>query len=184
MSFILTIDVAPPDMILVESLYKCLTRKAWESVRQLALQKCQFRCSLCGVDEKGLNCHEVWTFSTESEARKLIEVLPLCKMCHAVRHMDRPRFQELMGFESMKEHFMKVNKCSVEDFNEYYQQHQEKAESLVSLGTDHMIAWKTDYNEYISIVVQPGNLKRGYEWKNGYLMYDMSKKFNRHLKEK
>ena len=165
MSFKLTVDVAPPDWIFTESLYRCLTRRAWENVRQTVLQKYQFRCALCEADEKGLNCHKVWSYSKENETRKLIEILPLCKMCHAVRHMDRPRFEDKIGFDGMKEHYMRVNGCSAEEFNEYYQQHQLEAESLVSLGTDHLIFWMTDFGEYTSVIAQLGNLKKGYVWK-------------------
>ena len=60
MSFKLAIDVAPSYITLVnQSLYRCLTKRAWENVRQTLLQKHQFRCAACGADEKGLNCHEV-----------------------------------------------------------------------------------------------------------------------------
>jgi hypothetical protein len=171
MSFKLAIDVAPPDMIFPgQSLYSCLTKKAWESVRQSLLQKSQFRCALCGAEEKGLNCHEVWSFSIEDETRKLIEVLPLCRMCHAVRHMDRPRFLELNGFDKMKEHFMRVNGCSLEEFDAYYQQHQKEAERFASLDTDKIVWWKTDYGEYVSIFAQPDNLKKGYVWENDYIV--------------
>jgi hypothetical protein len=172
MSFKLAIDVEPPDWIFLDSLYRRLTKRAWESVRQSVLHKYQFRCAICGADEKGLNCHEVWSFSIEDETRKLIEILPLCKMCHAVRHMDRPRFEDKIGFDKMKEHFMTVNGCSIEEFNEYYQQHQKEMKSLVS-DTNNLIYWNTDFGEYTSVVAQPGNLKKGHVWKNGYLMRDL-----------
>ncbi|HVB20313.1 MAG TPA: hypothetical protein VNG51_00020 [Ktedonobacteraceae bacterium] len=176
MTFKLAIDVAPPDMTFTESLYKCLKQRAWENVRQLVQRTYQFRCALCGADEKGLNCHEVWSFSIEDETRKLIEVLPLCRMCHAVRHMDMQRFLQSVGFDTMKEHFMSVNGCSLVEFDEYYQQHQNEAEKLVSLGTDKIIWWKTDYGQYTSIVAQLGNLRKGYVWENGYMVYHVSMK--------
>ena len=88
--------------------------------------------------------------------------------------MDRPLFEEKIGFDAMKEHFMRVNGCSAEEFNEYYQQHQKEAERLVSMGTDHLIAWKTDFGEYSPVIAQPGNLKKGLVWKNGYFFSSKS----------
>ncbi len=175
MAFKLTIDIEPSYILFAgQSLYRCLTRKAWESIRQPLLQKYQFRCALCGADEKGLNCHEVWSFSVENKTRKLVEVLPLCKMCHAVRHMDSPRsLREDLGFgyEKMKEHFLRVNGCTLEEFDEYYRQHQREVESLVYPDTGKVIlSWRTDYGEYTSILAQPGNLKKGHVWEDGLLI--------------
>lgn len=184
MSFKLTIEVAPPDWIFSNySLSSCLTKRVWESIRQLVLQKYQFKCALCEIDEKGLNCHEVWSYSKADETRKLVEVLPLCRMCHAVKHMDMPRFLEFVGFEKMKDHFMRVNGCSLEEFNEYYQQHEKKTKKLVSVvgGIGHLIVWKTDFGEFTSIVGQPSNLKRGYEWEEGYMMNNTNPKSSKKL---
>ncbi len=171
MSFKLAVDLAPSNWIFGDSLYSNLTKKAWESVRQSVLNKYQFRCAVCEADEKGLNCHEVWSFSVENGTRKLIEILPLCKMCHAVRHMDRPLIQDRYGFDEMKAHFMRVYGCSAEELHEYYQQHQKEAESLASrFESTNFVMWNTDYGEYISVVSQPGNLKKGHVWKNGYVV--------------
>lgn len=88
-----------------------LKPKMWEDVRKKVYQKNNFKCSICREKIK-LQAHEIWQFEDTTKVQKLVNIVPLCYMCHMVKHIG---FASLRGGmvtnERLIRHFMQVNKC-------------------------------------------------------------------------
>jgi hypothetical protein len=93
------------------NLRRVLKPKMWEDIRKKVYQKNNFKCSICGEKRK-LQAHEIWDFNDKSKIQKLINIIPLCFMCHMVKHIG---FASLTAGkvtnERLIKHFMDVNKC-------------------------------------------------------------------------
>jgi len=91
-----------------------LSAARWRDFRQAVFAKHGPTCAFCGARPKSLDCHEIWSYSIESDAtagrQSLVKVLPLCKSCHMVCHIG---FWSLQGkFDVALAHMMRVRKIN------------------------------------------------------------------------
>lgn len=158
----LTLELVP-DTLALHSLFRLLTTKAWNTLRKKALEECNYQCAICGASGGQLNCHEQWEYDDETHTQRLARLIMLCQMCHLVKHMN----SGYVPFEELVQHFMKVNDCSRQEFDEYYQ-HCCEERTRRSIRDDRGPAyWEQDWGEYAGVLSQRGNLKQRYEWENG-----------------
>lgn len=63
-------------------------KSIWAKIRKAVFVKHGNRCWYCNANPKSLDCHEIWGYSedTQQNAQILIDIVPLCKMCHMVCH--------------------------------------------------------------------------------------------------
>lgn len=87
----------------------------------------------------------IWNYDDEKHVQKLEGFIPLCQMCHYVKHLgiagtlaDRG----MLDYNRIIEHFCKVNKCSKEEFEE------SKAKAFEIWETRSMYKWKRDLVKY------------------------------------
>jgi hypothetical protein len=107
-----------------------LPKKAWDLLRQIAYQKADYKCSICGAKPKRLEAHEVWDFNKETKVQKLIDIKALCHNCHSVIHINRTI---IIGEEDRAiAHFKRVNKV---DFTAYINALKEANEKNLELST-------------------------------------------------
>ncbi len=69
-----------------------------------------------------MNCHELWEFDERRRIQKLAGFISLCDMCHHVKHIGLAGILASEGkldYEKIVEHFMKVNECSCQMFEEH-----------------------------------------------------------------
>lgn len=65
-----------------------LTRKQWQTIRTEMLQRDEHRCVYCGQQqEKGLICHEVWTYDEDTRVATLSAMSIVCRACSGVLHI-------------------------------------------------------------------------------------------------
>ena len=83
----------------------CNLHPAWPKIRTIVRERVDNICECCG--EKASDAHERWSYDLETKQRKLIRLVALCKMCHAVTHWGRSK--ELGMKRVCKKHLMKVN---------------------------------------------------------------------------
>ncbi len=101
-----------------------LGKKAWKKLRIKVTDDFNHSCGICGVRDKILHCHEIWKYDDKKHVQKLEGFIPLCKMCHAIKHIGYAKIQSDRGelnWEKMIRHFAKVNNCDRKIFEKYYQ---------------------------------------------------------------
>lgn len=80
-------------------------------------------CKICGYQSseiKDFHCHEEWEFIEASHIQKLKSVYCICKRCHSVIHFGNTRsIQNEYAVKNAKIHFLKVNGCNEEVFEEH-----------------------------------------------------------------
>lgn len=163
----LTIEFVP-DMAGGKTLYRFLTAKAWNEIRKEVLSAYDCHCSACGVSVGQLNCHERWEYDDETLMQRLVDIVPLCQLCHLVTHMN----ERGASREVLVSHFMQVNDCSLEEFEAYYQQCQEEVKRRNAFAPDQgpPPIWEQDWGKYAAVLAQKGKLKGHYEWRDGMII--------------
>lgn len=101
------------------NLRRMLTRSEWNRIRRAALREYGNRCAICGRSNARLECHEVWSFDDARHIQRLERVIPLCAMCHHVKHIGmagRLARAGRLDYWRVVNHYCEVNSCSVDDF--------------------------------------------------------------------
>ena len=173
----LTLELVP-DTLRGQSLQVLLTNKAWNTLRKQTLEEYSDQCAVCGaVAPPALHCHEQWDYDEETHTQRLVRLIMLCPLCHHTKHMN----DGAVPLEELVQHFMKVNECSRQEFDEYYQQCcEERTQRTGGRQGEPLWLWKQDYGEYAALLAQEGNLKRKYEWENGDIVAGGLRKLRSH----
>lgn len=131
-----------PDGCWHTNLRYVLTKKQWEYISKTVRNNAKGKCSICGKNTTMLDAHEVWEYNTEKGVQKLKDVIPVCKACHSVIHID---YTALKGnIEKAEKHYMQVNGCSYVEYKEDLR----KAHELHS-ALNRVSDWKLDIYEYL-----------------------------------
>lgn len=113
-----------------------LKKSDWDKLRKEAYENCNHKCFICGSEPKILDAHELWEFDDVNNIQKLVKIIALCKSCHGVIHFGHT---QLRGYgNDAINHFMKVNECDFEDFEE----HKDKAFEIWQKRSQ--VEWKVD----------------------------------------
>ena len=138
----LTIELIPQSSW-NNNLRTLLGKEKWQILRKKVLETWGEKCAICGVNTKKLDCHEVWEFNTKSSTQNLKDIIPLCKNCHAVKHIGLSELQSSKGernFKRLITHYMKVNKCTRYDFE------KDKKEAYEMFEKRSKLSWKLALN--------------------------------------
>lgn len=113
-----------------QNLRSILKPKMWEELRKRVYKRFDVKCAIC--DSKGrLHAHEVWKYDDKNYIQKLTDILALCTLCHAVKHIGHAGIQANKGkldYEKLVKHFIKVNNCDRETFEKHKKQAFKKFE--------------------------------------------------------
>lgn len=139
----LTIELVPATSWR-KSLKRTMSKKKWKKLREQIFAEYDWKCSICGSSGK-LNCHEVWEYDDINHKQRLKALVPLCDLCHHVRHIGMAAILASEGKLDMEEviqHFMKVNECDRETFINHKRQAFEQWERRSAYE------WEIDFGEY------------------------------------
>jgi hypothetical protein len=123
----------------------------WRKLRKSLLDRQGPGCTICGDGNPARPiAHEVWDYKEDKRAgiAKLVQIDFVCIMCNSVLHFGRTRqlLREggisLSGLQDVKEHFCRVNHCSMDDF-ETHVTSSDKEWQLRSAKK-----WSVDYGLY------------------------------------
>ncbi len=97
-----------------------VTKAEWEKCKTYAKSKTAGgQCIVCGSSghEQGRNysvdAHEVWAYDEDTQVQTLVDIIPLCPMCHACKHLGRTRMHSSPEqWARVIEHFQRVNDWS------------------------------------------------------------------------
>lgn len=119
----------------------CKMVKGWRKFSTMVLERSPL-CEICSQPSK--DAHERWSYDESSGVRKLIRLIALCKMCHAVVHWGRSKHLGMMG--ACVKHLMEVNQLSYKEAKKLVSKSKKeyKARSKVQWKTDVSMLGVTD----------------------------------------
>jgi len=101
------------------NLRNVLKPKMWDEIRKKVYKSNNMRCAICQRSGK-LQAHEIWKFDDKKRIQKLVDIIPLCFLCHMVKHIG---FASLTGDNYTNDltikHFMTVNKVDRLEFQKH-----------------------------------------------------------------
>lgn len=93
-----------------------VSRADWDKCKAYAKAKTNDHCIICGQQGKNqgrkhnTECHEIWEYDDTENIQTLVDIWPLCPLCHQVKHLGRTRhFATPDSWERVINHFQKVN---------------------------------------------------------------------------
>lgn len=139
-----------PSSCWYSNLRSVLSREAWDKIRYRAYWATGHRCKVC-CRKLMLSCHEVWRYDDVKLVQTLIGFEALCMMCHMVKHIGYAGILAEDGkldYRELIRHFMRVNECSYEDFEEH------KAEAFEVWVSRSLEVWRCELGEYGVLVLE------------------------------
>jgi hypothetical protein len=127
---------------------KAVSRATWDRIRKKVYADYGHHCSVCQASGR-LNCHEIWEYDDQNQVQTLRGFVALCDWCHHVKHIGLAGIlasQGSLDYEKVVAHFMRVNECSREAFEE----HVDQAMGQWAARSRH--PWRVDLGEYESMV--------------------------------
>src|SRR5258708_8388222 len=100
----------------------------------------------------------------ETHTPPRVRLIMLCPMFHHPKHMSS--YNGYVTFEELVQHFIKLNGCSRQEFDAYYQQCSEERTRRSIRADRGFVIWKQDFGAYTAWVSQESNLKRKYRGLN------------------
>lgn len=141
--FILKIELVPQTSW-CKNLRNSIPQEKWDVLRKETYAKYGHKCGICGKKTR-LNCHEIWYYDDNTHIQRLEGFIALCDLCHHVKHLGLAGFlagQGNVDFEEVIEHFMRVNHCSLEAF----EQHRQEAGVQWRERSQH--EWTVEFGEF------------------------------------
>jgi hypothetical protein len=123
-------------------------RPAWDKLRRQVYAQYQHRCGICGADER-LHCHEIWLYDDTAHIQTLAGFIALCGWCHHVKHLGHSAglaSEGKLDYNRVIEHFMRVNNCTLEEFETHRSQVFEQWEAR------NQHTWQTVLGDYQRLV--------------------------------
>lgn len=142
---ILTIEMVPSSAW-QNNLHHVLPKKMWNDIRKKVYMKHDGKCAICQKTPKKLHAHEVWAYDDEKHLQILKNIIPVCSLCHLVKHPGFASVNEARGGAPMVAviaHFCRVNKVDREVFQKHYEEELEKYEER------SRYEWTMDVSQYI-----------------------------------
>lgn len=143
----LTIELVP-----INSWYanmrKVIPQASWNKLRRSVYAEYGQRCGICGFEGR-LECHELWEYDDQNHIQTLRGFIALCYLCHRVKHIGLAGIHALEGklnYEEVVQHFMKVNECG----RDFFEQHKKQAFEQWRQRSQHQ--WKVELGAYKSLV--------------------------------
>ncbi len=129
------------------NLRNVLTKSEWDKIRKKVYKRDNYKCTICnGVGKHHpVEAHEKWEWDFKTKEQILVEIISLCPTCHKVHHYGFNCFNRGVC-EPLKWHFVRVNKCSVQDFENHID------ESQMIWENRNRINWKLDEDSYQKVI--------------------------------
>ena len=122
----LTIELVP-SMSWYVNVRDKVSKDAWDQIRKQVYRKYNYRCAICGA-KTSLHCHELWNYNDDTHVQSLKGYMAICEDCHHIKHFGHSKVMAERGdlnIERVIDHFMRVNNCTREVFDEYLSKEME-----------------------------------------------------------
>ncbi len=124
------------------------TRAMWDCIRAAAIAKANGVCAICGGTGR-LECHESWEFEEATQIQRLVDVIPLCHLCHAAKHPGRLDPTGTLA-RDVARHYMLVNGVT----REVYREHVENAFRVWKDRS--LIDWQLEMSRLYQLIQETG----------------------------
>lgn len=131
------------------NLRKVLPREEWDNLRRRVYAEYGYCCAGCRTTGK-MHAHEVWEWNMKTKVQKLVEVVALCELCHAVEHFGHTEMQGRAFTLKVVRHITKVLDWT---HNQFWKQ-REKA--IKTWQQRNVYDWKIDFGPYAKLVKEKG----------------------------
>jgi hypothetical protein len=132
-----------PEPLWCKSLRYSVPSVDWNRIRKDTYKASGYRCQICGVIARRMNCHEIWEYDDVQCVQRLKGIEAICTWCHLVKHFG---FTEMRDDEELREkvikHFMEVNSCT------YYWFVIARAIAVEVWEARNEFAWTQDFGVY------------------------------------
>ncbi len=125
--FKLTIEIRKPSYAQEKTVRNSIPPSLWKTVRTYVQEVNGYKCQICDTYAgESLHAHEVWDYDEEKFLLILKEVQALCRSCHDLKHIHHAALRSKNGtkknrvMQKLRKHFMRVNKCTEDDFSTHY----------------------------------------------------------------
>jgi 5-methylcytosine-specific restriction endonuclease McrA len=115
----LTIQTRLPKYAQHKNLRAVIPGSLWDKIRKKVYEEANFQCSICGYSEGSLEAHEIWDFDEEKCLLILTDIKALCYLCHCTKHYHHAARRSTELAKKLKQHFIKVNECSIETWKDH-----------------------------------------------------------------
>ncbi|QPA31641.1 hypothetical protein [Thermaerobacillus caldiproteolyticus] len=129
----LTIQTRLPTYVQHKSLRSVIPGSLWDKIRKKVYEVANFQCSICEYSEGSLEAHEVWDFDEEKCLLILTDIKALCYLCHCTKHYHHAARRSAELAKKLKQHFIKVNECSIETWKNHLLEVRKKENDLYRL---------------------------------------------------
>lgn len=146
----LTIELVPKP-VWYSNLRKVMPRSQWDVLRRRVYAEYHHVCGICGASGR-LECHERWEYDDVAHVQKLLGFFALCVWCHHVKHLglaDILVSEGKLDMERVIAHFMRVNQCSRDDFEDA------RREAFAIWTRRNHYQWRTDLGAYSAMIIAP-----------------------------
>lgn len=134
-----------PKTVWASSLYRLMSKEAWNNVRDGIIKENGRKCQICGETDGIMNLHEIWKYDDVKHVQRLEGFILLCRMCHHVKHIGLAGIfanEGKLDYDEVIKHFCKVNNCSKKEF----EKHVDRAFEIWKKRSEHQ--WKQDFGKY------------------------------------
>lgn len=124
-------------------------RDKWDILRKKVYADYGQKCGVCNATGM-LHCHEIWEYDDKNHIQTLKGFIALCPFCHWVKHIGLAGIQASEGtfdFEKIVQHFMKVNNCNRQTF----ENHRLEAFDLWEKRSKYQ--WRINIGKYKDILI-------------------------------
>ena len=143
----LTIELVPATSW-YNNMRKVIPKAEWDNIRKSVYAEQNNRCGICGAEGR-LECHELWEYDDEKHIQTLRGFIALCSLCHRVKHIGLAGIHASKGildYEQVVDHFLKVNECS----RDVFEQHKKQAFEQWRVRSQYQ--WEVNLGAYESLV--------------------------------
>ena len=120
------------------------SRAWWDKTRHAVYQSNNLKCLYCGKACR-LDAHEQWEFNDVLKLQTLVDIIPLCGMCHKSVHIVLTKSLCDKGacyWDAIVSHYCKVNMVSEEQFQIEYR------EAIAVYEERSKWTWYIDYGKW------------------------------------
>lgn len=99
-----------------------VSRAEWEKCKAYSKTKTNGTCIICGGvgDRWPTEAHEIWEYADDRFIQTLVDIWPLCTVCHQVKHLGRTRqVSNPEQWARVIEHMQRVNGWSDVELERY-----------------------------------------------------------------
>jgi DNA helicase-2/ATP-dependent DNA helicase PcrA len=107
-----------PQNLWCKNLRSELSQTDWDTIKKNVREKGE--CAFCHTKTDQLDAHERWIYDDVHHIQKLLEIVPVCKSCHAAIHFGFTNTRGQEAAEKAMQWFMDINHLTeLEAFTEY-----------------------------------------------------------------